>query len=180
MPAQPCRFCETCNIIRPPRASHCRDCDNCVLRCSTILDYSRMVGNLILHLQNVLCVCVCCTVNYIIYIHPSLWHIIYIYSIINYNMILYLWQFARILSFLLSLCMPLLLPLWQVRSSLSLREQLHRPKDSSHNSCVLPAVFATFRNRRNIIFFNGFLMPLAQPPTQNDTEISMINMNNIK
>jgi hypothetical protein len=78
------------------------------------------------------------------------------------------------------LCMPLLLPLWQVRSSLSLREQLHRPKDSSHNSCVLPAVFATFRNRRNIIFFNGFLMPLAQPPTQNDTEISMINMNNIK
>lgn len=26
------RFCETCNIIRPPRASHCRDCDNCVLR----------------------------------------------------------------------------------------------------------------------------------------------------
>lgn len=95
-------------------------------------------------------------------------------------MILYLWQFARILSFLLCLCMPLLLPLWQVRSSLSLREQLHRPKDSSHNSCVLPAVFATFRNRRNIIFFNGFLMSLAQPPTQNDTEISMINMNNIK
>ena len=26
------RFCQTCQIIRPPRASHCRDCDNCVLR----------------------------------------------------------------------------------------------------------------------------------------------------
>eukprot|EP00434_Breviolum_minutum_P005659 symbB.v1.2.004985.t1/scaffold288.1/size478366/15 len=26
------RFCQTCHIIRPPRASHCRDCDNCVLR----------------------------------------------------------------------------------------------------------------------------------------------------
>lgn len=26
------RWCRTCNIIRPPRASHCPDCDNCVLR----------------------------------------------------------------------------------------------------------------------------------------------------
>lgn len=24
------RFCKTCNIIRPPRASHCSHCDNCV------------------------------------------------------------------------------------------------------------------------------------------------------
>lgn len=26
------RWCETCLIVRPPRASHCKDCDNCVLR----------------------------------------------------------------------------------------------------------------------------------------------------
>eukprot|EP00929_Paragymnodinium_shiwhaense_P038024 TRINITY_DN20166_c1_g1_i1.p1 TRINITY_DN20166_c1_g1~~TRINITY_DN20166_c1_g1_i1.p1 ORF type:complete len:566 (-),score=94.23 TRINITY_DN20166_c1_g1_i1:157-1854(-) len=26
------RWCHTCKIIRPPRASHCPDCDNCVLR----------------------------------------------------------------------------------------------------------------------------------------------------
>lgn len=26
------RWCHTCEIIRPPRASHCAECDNCVLR----------------------------------------------------------------------------------------------------------------------------------------------------
>mmetsp|Transcript_76479 Transcript_76479/g.151325 ORF Transcript_76479/g.151325 Transcript_76479/m.151325 type:complete len:503 (-) Transcript_76479:47-1555(-) len=26
------RWCSTCQIVRPPRASHCPDCDNCVLR----------------------------------------------------------------------------------------------------------------------------------------------------
>lgn len=26
------RWCTTCKVVRPPRASHCRDCDNCVMR----------------------------------------------------------------------------------------------------------------------------------------------------
>ena len=26
------RFCTTCSIVKPPRASHCAECDNCVLR----------------------------------------------------------------------------------------------------------------------------------------------------
>lgn len=30
--AQGYRWCTTCKIVRPPRASHCPDCDNCVMR----------------------------------------------------------------------------------------------------------------------------------------------------
>jgi len=26
------RWCPSCKVVRPPRASHCRDCDNCVMR----------------------------------------------------------------------------------------------------------------------------------------------------
>lgn len=26
------RYCQTCNIYRPPRASHCYECENCVLQ----------------------------------------------------------------------------------------------------------------------------------------------------
>ena len=28
----PHEFCEICNVYRPPRAVHCRDCDNCVAK----------------------------------------------------------------------------------------------------------------------------------------------------
>lgn len=38
------RWCETCQIVRPPRAAHCKHCDNCVL----VLDsHCVFVGNCI-------------------------------------------------------------------------------------------------------------------------------------